>query len=78
MELKRAQDESRSGYVSPVYLATLYERLDERDDAIQQLQKAYENRDMRLIDLRVMPEFVASLHSDPRFKNLLQQMGLSQ
>ena len=77
VQLKEAQDRSRREYFSPVNLALCYVRLNRAAEAIQQLERAYEDRDPRLIDLRVVPEF-ASLHSDRRFRNLLRRMGLSE
>jgi hypothetical protein len=49
--------------------------LDQKDEAFQWLDKAYQERSVRLINIAVHPRF-ASLHSDPRFVALLQRIGL--
>lgn len=58
-------------------LATLYGAVDEREKALQTLQKAYEDRDGGMIFLAVTEEF-ESIRSDQRFKDLLQRMKLPQ
>jgi hypothetical protein len=49
--------------------------LDQKDEAFRWLDKAYDERSVRLINIAVHPRF-ASLHSDPRFAALLQRIGL--
>jgi hypothetical protein len=49
--------------------------LDQKDEAFRWLDKAYDERSVRLINIEVHPRF-ASLHSDPRFTALLQRIGL--
>jgi hypothetical protein len=48
----------------------------EKDQAFEWLDKAYEERSPWLIHLRVDPRF-ETLHSDPRFTNLVRRVGLS-
>jgi predicted Zn-dependent protease len=62
-------------YVSPYTIAFVYVGLDQKDEAFQWLDKAYAERSVRLINIAVHPRF-ASLHSDPRFAALVQQIGL--
>jgi len=62
-------------YVSPLSIALVYVGLDERDEAFQWMEKAYDERSVRLINIAVHPGF-ASLHSDPRFAALVQRIGL--
>lgn len=57
------------------YLATIYTGLGQKDQALQQLEKAYEERFYRLIFLGVDPVF-DSLRGDPRFQELLRRVGL--
>jgi hypothetical protein len=49
--------------------------LDQKDEAFQWLDKAYQERSVRLINIAVHPRF-ASLHSDPRFVALVRRIGL--
>ncbi|MGB8521527.1 MAG: tetratricopeptide repeat protein, partial [Candidatus Acidiferrales bacterium] len=62
-------------YVSPLNIALVYVGLGQKDEAFQWLEKAYDERSVRLINLAVHPRF-ASLHSDPRFAELVRRIGL--
>ena len=62
-------------YVSPYSIALVYVGLDQKDEAFRWLDKAYDERSVRLINIAVHPRF-ASLHSDPRFAALVRQTGL--
>ncbi|MDT4895498.1 MAG: eukaryotic-like serine/threonine-protein kinase [Acidobacteriota bacterium] len=59
-------------YVSPLYLATVYTGLGEKEQAIEQLNKAYENKHPGLVLIRVEPLF-DSLRDDQRFQELLRR-----
>ncbi len=59
----------------PELLATVYAGLGDADRAFDELKRALSARDVRLIQLKVMPEFEA-LRADPRFKALLKEIGL--
>jgi len=64
-------------YVSPFMIALLYTSLDKKDEAIDWLNKAYEERDPQLIFVHLDPQLDA-LHPDPRFADLLRRMGIPQ
>jgi TolB-like protein/DNA-binding winged helix-turn-helix (wHTH) protein/Tfp pilus assembly protein PilF len=64
-------------YVHPTHLATVYVALGRNDEAFAWLEKAYQVRSRDLLYLRDDPRF-ASLHSDPRFADLLRRVGLPQ
>ena len=66
---------SRQKYVSPYDLAILYTGLGEKDKAIEQLNRAFEERAGWIIDLKVEP-FFDSLRSDRRFEELVQRLRL--
>jgi tetratricopeptide (TPR) repeat protein len=70
-ELKR---ESGARYVSPYYLALLYAGLDDHEQSLASLQRAYDDRSNNMLFLRVLPQFDA-LRSEPKFKELLRQIG---
>ena len=77
-DLKRraATDNSAlTGYA--VNLAILYAGLGEKDQAFAWLEKAYQEHDAALTNLRVDP-FFDPLRSDPRFQAMLKKMGLNQ
>ena len=64
-------------YVSPFMIALLYTSLDKKDEAIDWLNKAYEERDPQVIWVHLDPQ-LDSLHSDPRFAELLRRMAIPQ
>jgi len=71
--LKRA----KQVYVSPVLFAGLYFALGENEQGFKLLYQAYDERDSRLLEIKVIPEFDI-VRTDPRFKALLKKMGLDK
>jgi len=61
--------------VSPYDLAIVYAGLGEKDQALEWLQKAFEERSGGLLLLKVEPVF-DNVRSDPRFADLLRRIGL--
>jgi tetratricopeptide (TPR) repeat protein len=74
--LELAQERAKGGFVQPSGFAAIYARLGENDQAIEWLEKAYEERDSWLFSLKEHPEW-DSLRSDPRFKDLLRRLRLA-
>jgi eukaryotic-like serine/threonine-protein kinase len=68
---------SKSGNVSPSYIAGIYSTLGERDQAFKWLAKAYQVRDDQLTRIMIDPVF-GSIRSDSRYTDLLRRMGLPQ
>jgi tetratricopeptide (TPR) repeat protein len=69
---------SKSAYISPYILATIYASLGDKDKAFQLLEKAYREKSLDIswhlkADLRV-----DNLRSDPRFQDLVRRVGLPQ
>ena len=64
-----------SRYVNAYWIANIHAALGELDQAFAELQKAFVERDWDMNRLKVDP-FMDSLHGDPRFEKLIQQMGL--
>ncbi len=62
-------------YVSPYTLAAIYAGMSEKDQAFKWLEKAYEERDIWLMNLKVDPMF-SKLRSDRRLTDLLARAGL--
>jgi len=75
--LAELQKLSEHGYVQATDLALVHAGLGDKDKAFAWLDKAYEERSFSLINLKVEPRF-DSLHSDPRFADLLRRIGLTQ
>jgi tetratricopeptide (TPR) repeat protein len=73
--LEGHKESAKEGYVSPVAFATSYAKLGERDHAFSWLDKAYDERSPWLTYIKTDPAF-DSLHSDPRFADLLRRVGL--
>jgi TolB-like protein/DNA-binding winged helix-turn-helix (wHTH) protein/Flp pilus assembly protein TadD len=66
---------SQEGYVSPVNLAMISVGLNDTEAALNWLEQAYNRRDPALCDILRQLRF-RSLYTHPRFKTLLQRMGL--
>jgi eukaryotic-like serine/threonine-protein kinase len=75
--LVKLKELSKSRYVSPYDVAVIYVGLGDKDQAREWLQKAFEDHSAWLIWLDVDPRFDV-LHADPRYRDLLRRMGLSQ
>ncbi len=75
--LDEMKEASKQKYVSPYDLAILYTGLGDKDQAMAQLNKAYEERAGWIIDLKVEPMF-DPLRSDQRFADLVRRMNLPQ
>jgi tetratricopeptide (TPR) repeat protein len=64
-------------HVDASIVAAVYTGLGNKDQAFEWLNKAYEDRASGIPFLKVDP-FFDSLHSDPRFTDLLRRIGLPQ
>jgi tetratricopeptide (TPR) repeat protein len=73
-EIATLKELSKQHYVAPYTLALVYASLDDKDNALEWLVKAYEDRSTLLIWIRVEPR-LDKLRSDPRFKAVLKRMG---
>jgi len=68
---------SKEKYVPPYPVATIYAALGEKEKALAQLEKAYDERDAWMDYLAIDPR-LDSLRSDSRFANLLRRMNLAR
>jgi tetratricopeptide (TPR) repeat protein len=68
---------SKRKHVSPYNMAAFYTALGEKNQAFEYLERAYNERDVVVVYLKVDPMF-DSIRSDPRFKELLKKIGLEQ
>jgi serine/threonine protein kinase len=71
-ELRKKRNQE---YVRPRAIASLYAALAEKKEAIEWLEKSYEERDDWIVWTRMNPEF-ESLRSDARFQDLMRRIGL--
>ncbi len=74
--LAELESDGRSRYVSPVAYATAHIALGETDEAFSWIERAHAERRGWLAYLRVEPIF-DPLRGDPRFRDLLDRMGLA-
>ncbi|MHB8655234.1 MAG: protein kinase domain-containing protein [Terriglobia bacterium] len=70
-----AQRKARTNYNAPYQIAQLYADLGDKDHAFEWLNTAYQERDRLLDGLRTDFRF-DSLHSDPRYQDLVHRVGL--
>ena len=66
---------SRTTYVQPTVIASLYAYAGDSDRALEWLGKAHDERDPVLVGLSVGPRW-DSLRDDPRFQELLRRLNL--
>jgi hypothetical protein len=72
-ELKRRE---KTTYVPPAVFIYPYLALGDYDQAFAGLERAYQEQSNNMMFLRVGP-FFDPVRNDPRFKELLQRVGLS-
>lgn len=63
-------------YVSPAYVAYIYNALGDRDQTFEWLEKAYADHSWDLVFLKVNPLW-DRLRPDPRFTDLLRRLKLA-
>ena len=73
--LMRLKRKATKEYVSPFYLAEVASRAGQKEEAIQYLQQAFQQRDPMLIHLQHEPN-LDPLHSDPRYWAIVKKMGM--
>jgi len=73
--LREALDEYKGTHLDAAGLAMLYAQLGQNDQAFVYLERAYSAREAAVALMNADPR-LDSLHSDPRFQNLLKRMNL--
>jgi hypothetical protein len=66
--------ESGERYVSPYNIARVYGAINDRQRALEWLERAYREHNPDLIELTREPSF-ADLHADAKFRELVQRIG---
>ncbi len=74
-DIGEIQQRGRNGFLQAYWIAADYALLGEKNKAFEWLEKAFRERDVSLIYLKVDESFQA-LRPDPRFQDLLRRMGL--
>jgi len=75
--LQQSLDAKQRHQGSSVEIAGIYARLGQPEQALAWLEKACEERDNNVLDLKVRPLF-RSLWQEPRFKAVLKKVGLEK
>ena len=75
MELSGRNDNPPEAYTTHDGFSILYVRIGEKEKALSALERAYEERQLHMTEIGVEPAF-DELRSEPRFKKLLQEVGL--
>lgn len=75
--LEGLQELSKRVYVSAYNMAEIYARLERKEEALASLERAYNERDSKLTYMKIEPAF-DEIRSDPRFQQLLHQLGWSE
>jgi DNA-binding winged helix-turn-helix (wHTH) protein/TolB-like protein/Flp pilus assembly protein TadD len=65
---------SATRYVSPYNIALIYNALEMRGNALEWLEKGYEQRDPKMTFLKVEPKW-NNLRNEPRFADLMRRMN---
>ena len=73
--LDKLRSRAKEGNMSPYQLALVYAGIGEKDQAFASLDQARQERSTLLTYLKMDPRF-DSLHSDPRFQQLIRYIGL--
>jgi len=72
--LGQLEEQSKRDYLPTYHIAAAYVALGDRDRAFEWLERAYRERSFFLAHVKVEPAF-DSLHSDPRFQDLVRRMN---
>jgi len=70
-------ERSKTTFVTPWWIATVYTRAGRNDEALEWLEKAFEAHDANMPSISVDPIF-DNLRDEPRFNELLRKMNLPQ
>lgn len=73
--LRDLLEQSKTGYVSPYMIATIYAGLGNKHKAFEFLEKAYDERSTDLSFFLKADLRMDTLRSDPRFQDLVKRMG---
>lgn len=75
--INRYQEISRTQYVAPFLMAIIHVALGEKEQAFVELEKSYAEQDWHCHRLKTEP-LMDSLRDDPRYKDLLKRMNMSE
>jgi TolB-like protein/Tfp pilus assembly protein PilF len=70
------ETEDRTYWVGPYWIAVVYAGLDDKENAMEWLERAYDQRDGSLVFMNVDPS-LESLHGSARFQALVRRMSFA-
>ena len=76
LQIAIIRDLTKSRYIRPYYIASIYAALGDRDKAFAELERSFDERDVYLNRVNSDP-FMDPLRDDPHFKDLLKRLSLS-
>jgi tetratricopeptide (TPR) repeat protein len=76
-EVEFAFEDAKSRHITSLSMAFLYAKNGDRNQALESLDRAYEEREGSLVNLNADPHW-DELREDPRFADLLRRMNLPQ
>lgn len=71
------KEAEKKRYIMNYWVAVAYAALGDKDSAVAELEKAYQNRDWFLQRIKVDP-FMDPLRGDPRYKEMLKRLNLPE
>jgi DNA-binding winged helix-turn-helix (wHTH) protein/TolB-like protein len=74
--LRKLDERAKLAYVSSYQRAVIHAGLAEQDEALKQLQKAYDERTLSAQSLRFDPR-LNELRADPRFRDFMRRVGVT-
>ena len=74
---KSILEKDKNAYLSSTGIARNYALLSDKDKTLEYLNKAYEQREPQMVEIKIDIPFIF-MRDDPRFKDLLKRMGLSE
>jgi TolB-like protein/class 3 adenylate cyclase len=72
--LSGLEKEASSGHIPIVLMANAYGNTGRNDDAFRWLESGFKEKDFSMVRLKINP-YLKPLHSDPRWKELLDKVG---
>jgi len=72
-QLEEGKAVEQRGELPAFFVALAYARLGDKNEAIEWLQRSYQNKEIMIADINVFPPF-DPLRSDPRFEALVQKV----
>jgi eukaryotic-like serine/threonine-protein kinase len=70
-------EKDKNAYLKSYEFSIKYVRLQDKDKAFEYLNKAYEQREPQMVEIKVLPPF-KFLQDDPRFKELVKKVGIPE